>query len=362
MARILETVYQESAPRVEGGVIYGAKLIGLSSRNGRRYEGKALEDAAALYEGRKVYIDHPTPENANADRKFNDWAGVIENVKYRQGDGLYGDVVLRQESSYFKGIVEAASNPKFHKNCGFSHVAEGESRLDGETEIIESIKEVFSVDLVTDPASTTGVYESRRKAKPKTVKDAVECLPTGATRTKLIEMMDSGYLDGQLSMDTEKEPTDPLTQMSSLVKELIRMLGETLKALAMKKDTPAPAAPAANPADTDPFADPTTGVDDDTQATPEDEAKKKPSPFESLQRENAELKAKTLLLESGRQATPARIKALAATADAEQRELLESWPELEPGERPVRSPALIEGGEVATPEHIRERFASLLKK
>ena len=61
----------------------------------------------------------------------------------------------------------------------------------------------------------------------------------------------------------------------------------------------------------------------------------------AVRRENAELKAKSLLLESGREATPARVKALAAASDEDRVELLESWPVAE-GERPARSPALQE--------------------
>jgi hypothetical protein len=329
VARITET-YSSELPPVEDGVIRGAKLLGLNSRNGRRYEGKALDAAKSLYEGRKVYVDHPRREDTG-DRSFNDWAGVIENVTYRKGSGLYGDVVLRQESPYFKGIVEAASNPKFRKSCGFSHVADGESTFEGDTEIIESIKEVFSVDLVTDPATTAGIFES---VKPTTVKEAIETLPDGDVRKRLLEMVDLGSIDGGAPMEGEQAP-DPLSQMSSLVKELITMLGETLKALAMKKDTPAPA-PIAPAKDKENGALPPA----DDPSAPQDEEK---AQFEKMQRENAELKAKNLLLESGIEATAARIKALASIEDeAERKELLESWPVVESVERPQRSPALIE--------------------
>src|SRR5206468_1573433 len=44
--------------------------------------------------------------------------------------------------------------------AGFSHHVDAAfSKQNGET-IIESIKRVVSVDLVTDPATTTGLYES----------------------------------------------------------------------------------------------------------------------------------------------------------------------------------------------------------
>ncbi len=350
---IEETVYPDSPTPVVDGIIKGAKLLGLNSRNGRRYEGAALEKAKSLYEGRKVYVDHPRRDDQGGDRKFNDFAGVIENVTFRKGDGLYGDVVLRQESSHFKGIVEVASNPKFQKSCGFSHVADGESRLDGDTEIIESIREVFSVDLVTDPATTAGFFESKRTKK--TLRSAIESLPTAEpVRKRLIEMADAGMLDGNMPMDDGDEPDsadDDDTPLVAVLKQVIDALTETLRNLSMaaNQPAPAPAAPAVHV-----MAPPAAPA-----APPAPAAK--PAGMESLQAELAAEKAKNLLLESGREATPVRIKALASVTDeAERTELLESWPVLESadGLRPVRSPAAIEAAD-ASPERIKESFAAL---
>lgn len=344
MATLLETVYQESATTVgEDGVLRGVKLLGINSRNGRRYEAAALKKAGGLYEGRKVYVDHPQRESAGEDRSFADWAGVIENVKYRKDDGLYGDIVLRKESEHFRGIVEAASHPKFHKSCGFSHVAEGESHFDGDTEIIESIKEVFSVDLVTDPATTAGMFESTRK-KPKTIKQALESLPEGTIRTKLIEMMAGYGLD--MGMDGDSK-SDPHAQLGSIIQQLVNALTETLHTLAAVKEAPPAAAPPAPPA---PPAEPE--AEDEDVMPDEQPPKEQPPEFESLQRELSELKAKTLLLESGREATPARIKALAVAAEDDRKELLESWPAAESIEKPFRSPPANING-----EHIQFDFS-----
>lgn len=325
MAKLLETVYLESASGVdaESGVLRGVKLLGMESRNKRRYKREGMQKAVSLYEGLKIYVDHPSRDDAGGERKMKDWAGVITKARF-ESDGIYGDVKLRKESEHFRGIIEAAT--EFPKAVGFSHVADGESDYEGDTEIVESIKKVFSVDLVTDPATTGGFFESKR---PATVKTTVESLPESPVRKRLIEMMGSGLLDGGLPMDDQ--PADPL---ASLCQELIRMLGDTLKALASKEPVtpPAPAAPA-----------------------PEDDMEMK-AQLESLQKEhadlkessaklaaeNAELKAKALLLESGREATPVRVKALAEAAEADRQPLLESWPITESADRPHRSPPLLE--------------------
>jgi hypothetical protein len=351
VARITETVYTIAAASVQDGVIRSAKLLGHKSRNGRRYEAKALESARELYEGRKVYVNHPARDDAG-DRPFEDWAGVIENVRYKKGDGLYGDVVLRQESAHFKGIVEAATNPKFSKSCGFSHVADGESHFDGDTEIVESIKEVFSVDLVTDPATTRGMYESKQTT---TLTKLIETLPDSPERARLIEMSGE-YGIGGMSMDASEKPVDLPHEVVAMAKLLIQMLGEALKA----KSTPPPqAAPLPNANPTDHKADPNAEKSEDEDMSDED--KEKIAAFESVKRENAELKASKLLLESGRQATPARMKALAnCETEEEQQELLESWPKIEEAGRPARSPGVTESA-FDFPRDNTEKFAALLR-
>lgn len=348
VVRLCERTFLDAPPNVDSdaGVLRGVKLLGLTSRNGRKYEAKALEKATGLYEGRKVYVDHPHPGDEANDRAFSDWAGVIENVEYRTGDGLYGDVALRKQSPHFKGIIEAATHPKFHKSCGFSHIAEGESRFDEDTEIVESIREVFSVDLVTDPATTVGFFESVRKPAIKgELKKVAESLPEGPQRTKLIEMVDAYGLPPE--SDAAEKPTDPLTEFSAIAKELIRMLGEALVA----KNTAPPPAPPATPVDPD--------KEEDEEMSPED--KQKLEAFESTQRENRELKAAKMLLESRRESTPARMKALAnCETDDEREELLESWPRIEESQRPSSSPPAL-GSLTDFPRDNPERFAALLR-
>lgn len=357
--------YFAELPQVENGVIRGAKLIGLVSRNKRRYEAKGLEKAISLYEGRKVFVNHPTPESGG-ERSFGDWVGVIENVQYRKGSGLFGDVVLRQESAHYKPIVEVATSPKFRKSCGFSHVAEGESHFDGDSEIIEGITAVHSVDLVADPATTAGIFES---IKPKTFREVVESLPEShdTLRTRLVEMMDAGFMGGDFSMGggEKEQTTDPLSVVVSILRDAIAAIADMGKAVA-KANKPEPALPTAGavPGKSDPAkSDPANGGDE--QSEDEDmseEDKQKVEAFESLQRENAELKASKLLLESGRLATAIRMKALAnCSTDAEQEELLESWPKIEEAGRPSRSaPRLVET-ESDFPLDNTEKFAALLR-
>lgn len=143
----------------ERGTIIGAKLCGIRSDNGRIYPLDVLRAARPLYEGARVNVGHPKSARA-LDRDFSDWAGVVENVQVR-ADGLYGDLVLRRAGVHFAAIIEAAE--RFPRSFGLSHVAFGDGRKVNGVEEVLSIDEVASVDVVLEPATTGGLFESRQR-------------------------------------------------------------------------------------------------------------------------------------------------------------------------------------------------------
>jgi len=73
-----ETVFLESTPRIdeEQGILYGVKLLGEHSKNGRRYLPEAMRAAVPLYEGSKSFADHPERNKLGEDRRMKDWIGV----------------------------------------------------------------------------------------------------------------------------------------------------------------------------------------------------------------------------------------------------------------------------------------------
>ncbi len=138
------------------GVLEGVKLIGLESRNGRRYRESALAKAASLYEEAKVNVNHPR-EGALAPRDYQDRLGVIRRVRLRSGEGLYGDLHFNPKHSLAEQLVwDAENNPR---NVGFSHNVLARLSRKGEVAVVEEITRVQSVDLVADPATTQGLFE-----------------------------------------------------------------------------------------------------------------------------------------------------------------------------------------------------------
>ncbi|MHC4405416.1 MAG: hypothetical protein ACYTG0_37695 [Planctomycetota bacterium] len=138
------------------GVISGVKLIGTKSANGRTYPPDVLSAAASKYEGVKVFVDHSMPGEG---RSYRDLIGDIRNVQFREG-GLFGDLHLNLKHPAAEQILYDAEHAP-HR-LGFSHDAEGSSVQRGGDEVVEEILRVRSVDLVAEPASTHGLFESRQ--------------------------------------------------------------------------------------------------------------------------------------------------------------------------------------------------------
>jgi hypothetical protein len=138
------------------GVLAGVKLIGLSSRNGRRYREAALAGAVGMYEGAKVNVNHPK-DGPLAPRDYQDRLGVIRGVEFRAGEGLFGDLHFNPKHALAEQLVwDAEHNPR---NVGFSHNVQARlSRVDDGV-VVEAITRVQSVDLVADPAATDGLFE-----------------------------------------------------------------------------------------------------------------------------------------------------------------------------------------------------------
>lgn len=224
-ARILlrEDITQFGSPEKidkDQGILYGVKALGLESQNGRRYTKEAIAAAKKFYEGLRVNVDHPA--KPTDQRSAYDRIGWLEGVEIRE-DGLYANLHLLTSHELTPKILEAAE--KNSNLFGLSHNALGEGENVDGVFVVGRITEVLSVDLVADPATTHGLFESKRFAVKKTVKEILEStiakMPSDrrAGLVKLLEMGDSPPLDAE--MDMPAEGGDWKADLSSAVAKLI---------------------------------------------------------------------------------------------------------------------------------------------
>jgi hypothetical protein len=137
-------------------VIQGVKVLGLESRNGRTYLPEALAQAAGLYEGAKVNVNHPRG-GPLAPREYQERIGVLRGAVARP-EGLFADLHYNPKHALAEQLLWDAEHAP--ENVGLSHHVEARTARRGEQTVVEAILKVQSVDLVADPATTRGLFES----------------------------------------------------------------------------------------------------------------------------------------------------------------------------------------------------------
>ena len=112
--------------------------------------------AIGLYEGAKVNINHPKGHPLSP-RDYQDRLGVVRGVEFRAGEGLFGDLHFNPKHSLSEQLVWDAEHAP--QNVGMSHNVLARTKRDGDETVVEAITKVQSIDLVADPATTSGLYE-----------------------------------------------------------------------------------------------------------------------------------------------------------------------------------------------------------
>ena len=154
------------------GVINGVKILGLTSRNNRRYPLETLTEAIPLYQNAKVNLNHPDG-NPTEPRRYQDRFGLVRNVRVIENEGLFADCHFNPKHLYAEQLLWDAENAP--ENVGFSHNIEAEVVQESDMQIVQKILTVRSVDLVADPATTQGLFESCEQPVDQPSEQKHEC-------------------------------------------------------------------------------------------------------------------------------------------------------------------------------------------
>ena len=135
-------------------------LLGPESKNNRRYTEKCMRNAVSLYEGAKAFVNHPsTEEEKRGNRDVRNLAGKFVNVRFDEG--------TKKIKADFAGLPNG--NGQMYMDiaehmpdvAGNSQNASGKWRVaENGQRIVDEITKVISVDLVSNPATTAGMFES----------------------------------------------------------------------------------------------------------------------------------------------------------------------------------------------------------
>jgi hypothetical protein len=209
MSELLQEYVDSGSQRLRvdrtAGVIRGVKLLGLNSRNGRRYREDALSGAIGLYEGAKVNINHPKGHPLSP-RDYQDRLGVVRGVEFRAGEGLFGDLHFNPKHLLSEQLVWDAEHAP--QNVGMSHNVLARTKRDGDETVVEAITKVQSIDLVADPATTSGLYEHAE----------VDSVPVSWDTLTLEQL--KGHCPG-LILEVEQAHESQLKELRSRLDEMI---------------------------------------------------------------------------------------------------------------------------------------------
>lgn len=132
------------------------------SKNGRVYEADVLQQAAALFEGRQTFANHPSKDDLRnrPERSVLDLTGWLEGVEYKDGALWATRHFARNPAgesvwSLVQSIVEGHAPPTL---LGASINAVGRGRKQDGKLFVEAITAVNSVDDVTTPAAGGGFF------------------------------------------------------------------------------------------------------------------------------------------------------------------------------------------------------------
>jgi len=231
----------------EPPVLRNVLLLGPESRDRagqvrRKYQPAALQSAASLFEGARVYFDHAKANDLGGVRSVRELAGFVSRSRLAP-DGVRGDIDLVEDVEATKTVLWFAR--KRPSAIGFSpHLRQIGIRRRGGMDMIESLGAVASADIVTEPATTHGLFESQteegenmewkdltlselRSERP----DLIEAIQgEGATATEnqrlkaeIVELKADG-------VKREKEVRESLVE--SLIKDLPAALHPAIKGMA----------------------------------------------------------------------------------------------------------------------------------
>ena len=197
----------------ENQIIRGTTILGPVSLNKRRYAEAVQREATSLFEGTKAYLNHP-PLGSMEARDVEDFIGIHKNVRVVDGK-MRSDLHLINNETTREHVFAPAR--KFPDAIGNSIVARVvlERAKDGFDEVTK-ILAVRSVDLVTEPGTTNGLFESQtQESHPATTQEDTMDMKSLALETLKAERPD--LVEALLA---EQKKTDEVVDLKAQVEKL----------------------------------------------------------------------------------------------------------------------------------------------
>jgi hypothetical protein len=228
--------FKESTIDKENRLIPGVVLLRETSSNryypgskGTRFSESFRRAVASSIDGLKFYNNHVSDDELKRNRgvrSTNDILGYYENGRIEAGVPKADIRYLTHQAEFVESLMEISDK------IGLSIVANGEMSYDKETGIAEAfkLKKLFSAELVTEPGSTTNMFESDNNNIEEEEGDFMDYKDLSIqnileNRPDLVEGLEKGIMD---KMSTKEEVDGFKKQITDLT--------ESNKTLKLKVD------------------------------------------------------------------------------------------------------------------------------
>ncbi|MBU2249597.1 MAG: ChaB family protein [Gammaproteobacteria bacterium] len=210
---------------------------GLNSSKDRYYPAEVLARDYQVFEGVKMYADHPTEdeEKQRPERSIRDWVATLKNVHVDESGQLIGEAVIVEP--WMQAKLANLRDQSMLSEMGISINAVGtasKGEIEGvKTNVIERIVRVRSVDFVTEPGAggMVQIYEADRDADV----DLVSLDILRERRPDLVKSIENEVKSQLLQearkvMESEERIKELETQNAGLVQEKDDLQGKLTEA------------------------------------------------------------------------------------------------------------------------------------
>jgi hypothetical protein len=165
MERIFsESVKFDGRVNKETNTIHNIAVLTSLSLNNRIYTPSALKSIVPLINGTKSFVDHAYEPQGHSIMSL---LGEFRNPRL-DGTTVRADLTILKSSQGRNIIFDLAEH--FPHSVGFSIYAKGRFNENPDSsgrEVVEEIISLRSIDLVTEPATTHGLFEELSEARAK---------------------------------------------------------------------------------------------------------------------------------------------------------------------------------------------------
>lgn len=240
VSEAFESVESSSSSSDSGPIeIKNVKILGYKSKKGRSYTPECCEYAVQdrIYEGMAIGEDHEYPDPQDPPgmvraRAPRDLLGFLRNVRHVKGEGLFADAVFTVNDKLTQSVREAAKfNPKqygFSPHHDYQHAPNDPS-------VVQRITKVYTVDLVTNPATTGGLFEgeaivSKEKTpaatdktpEKKTIKQALEGVCQFKFQRKIVTALEAeAYMSSPLDVAEMPQTDNPEEKFKAIFRQAV---------------------------------------------------------------------------------------------------------------------------------------------